>query len=50
MYRHLFNAVTDALRELEHVEIINAMRILANAQLDAEEIFADHAVGDETGR
>lgn len=49
MYLHLFNAVTDALRESERVEIINAMRILANAQLDTEAMFVDHAIKDETG-
>ena len=41
MYLCLFNAVTDALRELEKHYILSAKLILQNAQQRTEETFMD---------
>ncbi len=40
MYLKLFNAVTDALAEIdENFNIVNAVHILKKAQFDCEEIY-----------
>lgn len=41
MYYHLFNAVTNAERELEKGNIENAMEILKRAQIQTEKIYAE---------
>ena len=39
MYFHLFNRVTDALREMEKQNYGNAAEILKEAQQEAEEVY-----------
>ena len=41
MYFHLFNAVTDALRQMERQNFGAAAEILRQAQIDSEEIYLD---------
>ena len=41
MYFHLFNAVTDALTQLERQNFGAAAEILRQAQIDSEEIYLD---------
>ena len=41
LYFHLFNAVTDALRQMERQNFGAAAEILRQAQIDSEEIYLD---------
>ncbi len=43
MYLHLFNAVSDALEDLEHSSAGSAIQRLKDAQLVCEEIYLDTA-------
>ena len=43
MYHILFNAITDALRELEQGDTQNAMETLMTAQQTTEEIYMETA-------
>lgn len=48
MYLKLFNAVTDALTQLEeNGSLIDAINILKQAQIDCEEIYLDSDEEDE---
>ena len=39
MYFHLFNALTDAIEEITHGDVLTAQNILIKAQQDTEEIY-----------
>ena len=41
MYLHLFNAITDALAELEEANIGQAVMTLQQAQADTEEMYIE---------
>lgn len=41
MYIILFNAITDALKELENLNFGSAGKILKQAQIRAEEVYLD---------
>ena len=41
MYTGLFNAITDALAELEELNIGRARELLRQAQIDAEERYLE---------
>lgn len=41
MYTYLFNAVTDALEELEKLNIYNVKEILTQGQIQAERIYLE---------
>ena len=41
MYRILFNAITDALRQLEEGNTTNAIQILKSAQQTTEDIYIE---------
>ena len=41
MYTHLFNAVTDALEEMERQNFGAARQLLVQAQQDCEELYLD---------
>lgn len=41
MYYHLFNALTDALEQLENGQVVLARDILMRAQIETEEMYMD---------
>ncbi len=43
MYLHLFNAVTDAINEPNHIKRIEIMK---QAQIDTEEMYISHCVSN----
>ena len=48
MYFCLFNAITDALQELEKHHILSANLILQNAQQRTEEMYMDEVEPENT--
>ena len=43
LYTGLFNAITDALEELEELNIGRAKELLRQAQIDAEEMYLEES-------
>lgn len=43
MYYHLFNAITDALGELERCNYGSAEELLKKAQQEGEELYLEHS-------